>query len=171
MKNFKNVEGFWSDHLMGIARYFRYLHNRYPYCVRAVTPWEKRSGYYCDHLFYDVNNLLYGHISNTPSKEEMYKRLCNNIDRIYRTVTPKTSVFLAIDGPGPRGKLLVQRARRFARQNVDPNANDSNLFNGKRLEGAIDVLQFTPGTELMNEIKEALCHYAGNLTLESSYIF
>lgn len=51
---------------------------------------------------------------------------------------------IVMDGPGPLAKLLTQRERRKGVVDID-------IFN---------PLQFTPGTELMNDLHELLCNYA-----------
>lgn len=50
---------------------------------------------------------------------------------------------LAVDGPGPLAKLMTQRQRRSQKSKKN-----------------IETLQFTPGTELMEQTKHILCHYA-----------
>lgn len=141
---------------MGILRFFSGIQNRFPGCVQVLGELRGvRSEYEYDHVFFDVNNLLYGNISRTPSQDEMFSRLFRYLDQVVNYSSPTQTVFMAIDGPGPRAKILTQRARRVARA--------KSLLDEKELidpTQVIDNFQFTPGTDFMTKLKESLSYYA-----------
>lgn len=65
-----------------------------------------------DHVYYDVNNVIYSLIGAGKSEEGFYIKLWKEIDIVFKTVMPKQTLFLAIDGPGPRAKVATQLQRR-----------------------------------------------------------
>ena len=114
-----------------------------------------------DHLYFDLNNLLYGTISNTSDEATMFQRLFSYLDLVYSFSKPET-VFLGVDGPGPLAKILTQRARRMDRAKNEGDDSSS------RLPNAIDTLQFTPGTTFMERLTQYLHYYAGRRVITTS---
>ena len=58
-----------------------------------------------DHLFYDVNNVIYSLVSKSRNEEQFYLKLYKEIDAIMKAVRPRQTLFMAVDGPGPRAKV------------------------------------------------------------------
>lgn len=72
-------------------------------------------------------------------------RLFTCIHSILRTFPPGRTVYLAMDGPAPIAKFVMQRRRRTQRE-------------AKKDESEFDTLQFTPGSEFMQKLKDALVY-------------
>jgi len=142
---------------MGIPRYFKFIKGRFPLTVKAANLEECTKIYH--HLYFDVNNLLYGRISNTTSHYVLFYRLFSYLDRIYKFARPQETMFLAVDGPGPKAKIITQRSRRLEKASASSYSPQEAY--------CIDPLQFTPGTSFMEELKQGLCYYAGRRTLHS----
>jgi 5'-3' exonuclease len=57
-----------------------------------------------DHVFFDVNNVIYSMVARSKSEEQFYLKLYKEMDGILKLVRPKQTMFLAVDGPGTRAK-------------------------------------------------------------------
>lgn len=101
-----------------------------------------------DHVYYDVNNSIYSLISRSNSEEHFFIRLYHDIDLVLKRLNGDRlqSLFLAVDGPGPRAKVSTQLSRRLK---VDYDPNDQ-----------MQRLGFTPGTRFMERLRAALNVYA-----------
>jgi len=88
-----------------------------------------------DHLLIDLSPLLYSSPSLTSPKQ-CAKRVFEIICRTMNTLTPRKSLFIAMDGPGPRAKLVVQKQRR-----EKVKAGDLPL-----------VMRLTPGSKFLNDL-------------------
>lgn len=168
---------------MGIPKYFRFVADVYPSSVsRAEVKTEDgdalTSSEHYDGLFVDVNNLLYGHVANVDRAERLYHRLFSCLDEIYAFARPSSTYFLAVDGPGPRAKLITQRARRLEKALQDRSFEGEEDTKGKgqktqsrarqgqqRNSARMDSLQFTPGTGFMAGLNSALSFYAAQRAL------
>jgi 5'-3' exonuclease len=100
---------------------------------------ECQSGLPVDHLLVDLNNALYL-ASSHRSDDRVIKSVCRYIKRLLLVFAPKKSVFLALDGPGPKAKFLAQRMRRE-----------------QAVEHSLLTAKFTAGTNFMIRLKDALC--------------
>jgi hypothetical protein len=100
-----------------------------------------------DHVYYDVNNVIYTLLGkNQSSSEELfYVRLYRDIDAMFKASKPRHSLFLAVDGPGPRAKVATQLVRRRK---------------GHVLAKELQRIGFTPGTGLMYRLQQALLVFA-----------
>ncbi|RKO89147.1 XRN 5'-3' exonuclease N-terminus-domain-containing protein [Blyttiomyces helicus] len=93
-----------------------------------------------------MNSLLHRVARRAKNDEACQKQVFREIDKVLRTdVRPSESVCLALDGPAPVAKLLLQRKRRETK---------------KRKEGAWDSRKITPGTLFMNQLETSLEFYA-----------
>lgn len=79
-----------------------------------------------------------------------FQRLHERLDAILLRLRPQHSAVLALDGPGPAAKWAEQRRRRMK----------GSSGNRRTERMGIDPLQLTPGTVFMEQVREALCHYA-----------
>ena len=69
------------------------------------------------HLCVDLNPLLYRH--RFKDTKEALKGMIRALDSLLRTCVPTSSVFVAMDGPGPMAKMMTQRRRRFVKVSLD----------------------------------------------------
>jgi 5'-3' exonuclease len=77
---------------------------------------------------------------------DVFKDICNNIDKILRVVTPRKTLVLCVDGPAPLSKQNQQRQRRFM-STVD---NGNNRFDSNCI---------TPGTLFMHNLSKYIDWY------------
>lgn len=114
------------------------------------------------HVYLDCNNLLY-RAARRASEEEMMYRLRETLRTLLRAFAePTASVFLALDGPAPWAKIALQRERRFKRSSSPSSPSGS-------VDEEVDVLQFTPGTPMMDRLKAELEALACRLLLTSRF--
>ncbi len=66
-----------------------------------------------DHLYIDVNNHLFKIFPNCSNKEAFLHDLSKEIRFMFKAHKPRKSIFLALDGVGPYGKIMLQRDRRL----------------------------------------------------------
>lgn len=68
-----------------------------------------------DHLFVDVNNLLYRKYKYSKTKPDrtLFDIVNLQIYSLFDKVDVEKSIFFAVDGPGPISKFSEQKDRRF----------------------------------------------------------
>ncbi|EYU28518.1 hypothetical protein MIMGU_mgv1a023943mg [Erythranthe guttata] len=115
---------------MGVPSFYRWLVEKYPKICSTKNP----NGTEFDNLYLDMNGIIHpcfhpeddvSNFSNfnfrifdvlvsTPTTfEEVFNKIYEYIDRLFKIVRPRKLLFLAIDGVAPRAKMNQQRARRF----------------------------------------------------------
>ena len=120
---------------MGIPLYFRYIAKNYPSIILDII----KSGARVDetvasrlelvknihHLFLDMNCLIHPacrSVLSNPSnikcsraeiETKMLKSVRNYLERVILFAKPKELVYLSIDGPAPKAKMVQQRLRRY----------------------------------------------------------
>lgn len=107
---------------MGIPTYFRQIIKDYP----STHFWK--DGMEVDHFLIDFNAMIYQVINilnkelgpkvNIISSYDYEKKLLNGVIKqlrhvICEVICPKKSVYIAVDGPPPRSKMVQQRSRRY----------------------------------------------------------
>jgi 5'-3' exoribonuclease 2 len=129
---------------MGIAGFYLWLQRHYANCVDEVPTIVDETGTISsaansnlpryDNLYLDMNGLIHPCCHDTAplpepeSEEEMFDRIFDQIDKLFRVVRPRKCLVLCIDGVAPRSKMNQQRSRRFraAQERIESNdiAND-----------------------------------------------
>jgi hypothetical protein len=104
-----------------------------------------------DHVFFDMNNALYLLASTSKTDKIMIRRIFWYISSILQKFPVKKSVYIALDGPGPMAKILLQRERRLEASRPELTA------------------RFTPGTTFMTLLKHALLVYVSYLATLPQY--
>jgi len=121
---------------MGIPVYFKTLIEDYnDLCLphtRKLT---------IDNLYFDLNCLIHPCCHGLTDELEMYENILDNIHKIVNIVKPKDMVYIAIDGPCPKPKMIQQRLRRFK------SAKEKKEW---------DTNKITPGTQFMENLENYL---------------
>src|SRR5690606_3358271 len=68
------------------------------------------------HIYFDVNNLLYGAVRGSKTDTRILSFIYHNVSSFLRLLSTKgkiKNVVFAIDGVGPHAKLNTQRIRRL----------------------------------------------------------
>ena len=110
-----------------------------------------------DHIYFDLNNILYTIAMKAKTEEEFSSLFLQKIIQTLKNYPAGTkTIFFAIDGPAPRAKLLTQRERRF-------KPKIASIF-GKstKKQFLINPLNFTPGTQFLENLKEKLKEFCLN---------
>jgi 5'-3' exonuclease len=117
---------------MGITGFYQFLQENVPRAFAGVN--EKTNGLYFDHIYCDLNYLLHQCSYNSDSTDMTLRKVETMIKDYCQKFNPLKSIDLCADGSAPLAKLLLQRERR--------SNNLSDNF----------VLNFTPGSEFMNNL-------------------
>ncbi|KAI9344264.1 hypothetical protein BDR26DRAFT_1005975 [Obelidium mucronatum] len=123
------------------------------------------------HVLVDLNGLLHrasfaraaaaaaadGAISLAPSEDGVVATALRKVDRLVfggKGRVRVASLFLALDGPPPLPKLVLQRTRRLGVSKKRRTTTDALRFNS---------LHFTPGSLFMTRLDASLSHYAASV--------
>ncbi|PXF46409.1 5'-3' exoribonuclease 4 [Gracilariopsis chorda] len=142
---------------MGIPKMFRFLTDRYPLILQRLD-----EDHVFDYFYLDMNGII--HQCTHPSDfeiaienlDEMFARIFEYTERLFRIVSPRQLMFLAVDGVAPRAKMNQQRSRRFRsakeaeRNMADAIARGEEIPPGKRFDSNC----ITPGTQFMFDLSE-----------------
>ena len=106
-----------------------------------------------DNLYFDLNCLIHPCCKDLTDESEMYKKILDSIHKIVDIVKPNDMVYIAIDGPCPKPKMIQQRLRRFksAKEKKDWDTN-----------------KITPGTVFMENLENYILK---NIKIEQKLIF
>ena len=133
---------------MGIPNFHKWIKDKYPDCYANIEAQTY------DNVLIDINcvmhRILYGNILN---ENVLFKRLYLILSSILKTNTPRKRLVLAIDGPPPLAKMLLQRERRLKLCRDGANSQEF-------AQSVINPLCFTPGTMFMKSLIERLTAHA-----------
>ena len=121
---------------MGIPVFFKTLITDYTHVIEPVTNQT------VDNLFFDLNCLLHPSCASIKDGDEdkMIEKILFDINKLI-TLTGAKFIYIAIDGPAPKAKMMQQRVRRLK----------------SVLEGKVwDTNAITPGTKFMNRLNDEL---------------
>ena len=121
---------------MGIPVFFKTLITDYQNVIEPVD------GQTIDNLFFDLNCLLHPSCASIKdgNEDSMIQKIIADIDTLIQ-LTGATFVYIAIDGPAPKGKMMQQRVRRL-KSVLEEKIWDTNAI--------------TPGTTFMNRLNDEL---------------
>mmetsp|Transcript_11284 Transcript_11284/g.20392 ORF Transcript_11284/g.20392 Transcript_11284/m.20392 type:complete len:658 (+) Transcript_11284:94-2067(+) len=142
---------------MGIPKFFRWLSDRYPLINQRLDETHE-----FDNFYLDMNGII--HQCTHPNDgeivamnlEDMFSRMFEYTDRLYRIVRPRRLLFLAVDGVAPRAKMNQQRSRRYRsaqeseRALAEAKARQDEIPEGEHFDSNC----ITPGTEFMFELSK-----------------
>jgi len=119
---------------MGIPVFFKTLIADYTHVIKPVTT--------IHNLFFDLNCLIHPTCAKVENgnEEEMISSIIENIHKLIH-LTDAKFIYIAIDGPAPKAKMIQQRSRRH-----------KSVLEGKPW----DTNAITPGTNFMNTLNDAL---------------
>lgn len=153
---------------MGIPLYFRYLINNYDDIISSN---KKVDG--CNNLYLDLNCAIhyccreilqeeeYTYHKKNRIEDKMIKNVIKYIELLLSYSKPKDLLFIAIDGPAPKAKMIQQRQRRFKKfyekREIDNLKKIHNIPNDNKEEW--DTNAITPGTIFMDKLAKQLRVY------------
>lgn len=145
---------------MGIARFYRYLSERYPLINEKIDVEELPE---FDNLYLDMNGIVHNcSHGNTGGRQhaldaDLWATIFEYISRLCMLVKPQKLIYLAVDGVAPRAKMNQQRARRFRAAEDGRQARlDNELYGVENNKLPFDSNCITPGTEFMGQLSEQL---------------
>lgn len=94
---------------------------------------------------------------NNRNQVKVFEDICITVDNLVKTVNPKKSLILCIDGPAPYAKIIQQKRRRFktSLEREDDKTFDSN--------------QITPGTKFMDYLSKYIDWYIRKKITEDEF--
>jgi 5'-3' exonuclease len=121
---------------MGIPVFFKTLITDYQHVIEPVSNQK------IDNLFFDLNCLIHPSCAKVEdgNEDEMIDTIIKDIHKLIQ-LTGATFVYIAIDGPAPKAKMLQQRARRL-KSVLEEKVWDTNAI--------------TPGTKFMDKLNSDL---------------
>ena len=145
---------------MGIPRFFGIIIEKY-----ANTHfWDPNLK--IDHLFIDFNSVVYNcyhaidmskykNANETKIDNKIIAEVLKYLKHLISDVTkPLKSVYIAIDGPAPRAKMVQQRMRRFKgileRKMTEELKKKHNILETK----SWDKTKISPGTKFMLKLSD-----------------
>lgn len=157
---------------MGVPKLFKIILDKFPESHAKVTDQQ------IDYLFIDFNSIIYesyekvkaeaglanqnlNHQSRSTIEDKIIKKVVKKThEMINDYVKPYKMVYLALDGPAPRGKMIQQRDRRYKR--LYENFIQERIQEKHRIEELTkepwSTTWITPGTEFMKKVSLALHH-------------
>lgn len=118
-----------------------------------------------DNLYFDSNAIIHACVHanqvalQNATQQEMFERVFNYIDTVYKLVKPRNLVMIAVDGVAPRAKMNQQRARRFnaARDHQEFLENLQAQYGAQFSPDMVfDRNAISPGTPFMMSLLQAL---------------
>lgn len=103
---------------MGIPAFFRQIIEKYP----STHYWNKNEK--IKHFFIDFNSIIYdtfyaldkdeiNKLSHSQFENFLIKKVIENLKKMIDIIDPTDTLYIALDGPAPRAKMIQQRWRRF----------------------------------------------------------
>ncbi|KAF2078160.1 hypothetical protein CYY_000544 [Polysphondylium violaceum] len=115
---------------MGISDITRFINKTYPQIIKNTVQGGGGGGTKYEHVYFDLNNLLYQFTvgKKKGNAQSVLKGLRFSLRKLILQNPPRKSLFLCLDGPGPRSKMIEQKKRRLAK-----SENAKVIFLAKKL--------------------------------------
>lgn len=139
---------------MGINKYNSWIISTYEECITKDPSYND----IYDFIYIDINHLLHNSMYDVLTEDAFYNKLKFFLNKIFNTYLCRKKIIIAIDGPSPYCKLLVQRKRRLDMSLNNDSVND------------INPMSITPGTVFMNNLDIFLKKYINNIKKRYKYI-
>ena len=148
---------------MGIFQFYSWFRKKFPEDIYKVDKYviDSKLNLEVDNLLVDMNGLFhtsaqkifkYGTYKppydiiireNSKTHQEVFKDICETLEKIFITVNPKRKIILCVDGPAPMANLCQQRKRRY-KSSLERKDDDKNFDSNK----------ITPGTQFMDHLSK-----------------
>ena len=120
-----------------------------------------------DHVLVDLNGVVHAACRRRKKEQDVIRAVFQELDLVVRLFSPRATLLLALDGPGPSAKLVEQRKRRVqkalkAARDAAAGKPAGGGGGKKKRRGGFDSLQVTPGTGFMLRLRRALEYYAAS---------
>ena len=113
--------------------------------------------YSCFRDFVSKNQPKIGAMSQTAIESGIIEEVIEKTRHmICDVIRPKNLVYIAIDGPAPRGKMIQQRHRRYRKIMEKRLLSELKIKYGCFEEDVWDTSNITPGTKFMEKLYLAL---------------
>ncbi|KAJ8901471.1 hypothetical protein NDN08_007317 [Rhodosorus marinus] len=132
---------------MGITGFQKWIRTTFP---EAVDDVPKSAADRFDYVCIDMNHVIHSVANRSPDHRRLAILLFAELDRLLKTCWPLKAVILAMDGPAPLAKVATARKRR--EQYVSRKQYNS-------ASGHDYYLEFTPGTEIMHQLSNAIEYF------------
>lgn len=120
---------------MGITNFYKWIKAEYSNCIKPIFD-------ECyNHVYIDMNYLLHMCVYDCDNFDILIKKIETIILDICIKTQPSDSLNIFCDGTSPFAKLILQRERRFNKDNKESMSH---------------LLHFTPGTIFMKSIPDKL---------------
>ncbi len=106
-----------------------------------------------DNLYFDLNCLIHPCCHGLTLENDMYQNILDSIHKIINIVKPNDMVYIAIDGPCPKPKMIQQRLRRFK------SVREKKVW---------DTNKITPGTIFMENLENYILK---NIKIDQKLVF
>jgi len=121
---------------MGITGFYQYLQENVQGAFSTINN-SNINNLFIDHIYIDLNYLLHQCSYNSDTIDLTIKKVITMIEDLCAKINPLCTLNLCADGSAPLAKILLQRERRL----TEVRTNSSDF-----------VLNFTPGSEFMNNL-------------------
>ncbi len=150
---------------MGIPLYFRYLINNYDNIISKKEHFKKTNNLYLDlncAIHYCCREILKDETYTKQKKNSLENKMILNVIKYIELLVdysePQNLLYIAIDGPAPKAKMVQQRQRRFKKfyemNEITKIKEKHNIFEKK--EEVWDSNAITPGTLFMQKLSDIL---------------
>lgn len=151
---------------MGIPLFFRYLVNNYDDIISS-----NKKLLNCNNLYLDLNcaihyccreilkDVEYSKQNKNKIEEKMLNNVLKYIELLYDYSKPNKLLFIAVDGPAPKAKMIQQRQRRFKKFYDKIKLNEILQEEGIEIppdKEEWDTNAITPGTIFMDKLAHKL---------------
>ena len=154
---------------MGVPTLFKkIIHNKY---YKNIHKAVKNGKVDCDYFFMDFNGTVYTSYQNISkdiqgfnySKDKIEELIMEEVIRITRDIVtnviqPKKMLYIALDGPAPRAKMVQQRSRRFKaimEKKFNSGLKEKYKINEDKEEWDRSA-NISPGTQFMEKLSNRL---------------
>jgi hypothetical protein len=131
---------------MGIAGFTEWFLKTFPKTVTKVGSGNVPA----DHVFIDFNQFVHKVSRSSRSYNILWKKMYKELDTILNITNPRQSVYIVMDGPASRAKLIEQRKHRKVKKSSS---------SAKKVKGIVDRRMITPGCRFTGQILNALAFF------------